>query len=543
MFGSVKGGEVRRVGDAALAISAWTPSRAAALAEALRRERIGGVTDVVGAFESVLVQFDPDRTDHFALAESVRSVRARRSARRSRKVEIPVAFDGPDIDEVGERSGLGADGVRRALLGARLRVEVLGFAPGFAYLSGLPRRLRSVPRRAPRSAVPKGSFAIAAGHAAVYPRASPGGWNLLGRTHLELFDPSAPPYALLAPGDEVCVVEATPGPGAAEAPAPGRSPWRVAHPAFVVLRPGTMTTLQDAGRPGVAHLGVPRAGAADPVALELANALLGNERDAPALEITLAGPTLLCRRAGHVAVVGPGAQVSVDGAPVGEGRVVPVGPGQRLAIGPSGQGARAYLAARGGFVAERVLGSCSSDRLAGLGPGALVEGDELAVGEAVGPMGDHLVPGSPGSGGPPGERALRVLVVEGPGPGGWQYGLFGRPFIVASESDRIGLRLRSGGPLLEPPARERPSAGVVTGAVQVPPDGDPVVLLPDHATLGGYPLAACVIGADLGELGRCRPGETVVFEPVTPEEAAAARRALRRALDGAVAGRHPTVAG
>ncbi len=543
MFGSIRAGELRRYGDAAITLDVRSPAEAAALADAVRAAGIDGVTDVVGAFQSVLVIFDPELGDYPALVERVRSIRARRSARRRNVLEMPVDFDGPDLDEVGRLSGLGADGVRRALVGARLRVAVVGFAPGFAYLSGLPRALRSVPRRPPRASVPGGSFAIAAGHAAVYPQASPGGWNLLGRTDLVLFDPAAPPYTALRPGDEIRVREAelpASPPGRESDPRPAR---RVREPAFIVETPGFFTTVQDRGRVGVAHLGVPRAGAADPDAFELANALLGNPPGAAALEITLAGPTLVCHQPVHVAVVGPGADVFVDGAAVGPGRVLPLAPGHRLTVRSSGDGARSYLAARGGFLADAVLGSASSDRLAGLGPGPLRPGDQLALGPPVGPMGDHLRAGAPATEAANGERRLRVLVVKGRPPGGWQFGLFGRPFEVQVDSDRVGVRLRAlGAATLHLPAAPRESAGVTTGTVQVPPDGNPVVLMADHATLGGYPVAACVISADLGQLARCKPGETVVLEPVTLEEAATARRALRRGLDDAVVGRYPTAA-
>ncbi len=289
---------------------------------------------------------------------------------------------------------------------------------------------------------------------------------------------------------------------------------------------------------------MPRAGAADPVAFALANALVANAPDAPCLEITLGGPTLLCRSPTHVAVVGAGAEMTVDGAPVGPGRVLPLAPGQRLAIGSSGDGARCYLAVRGGFAADRVLGSCSSDRLAGLGPGAIGPGDELASGAPGGPMGDHLRPGAPTTEARLAHRRLRVLVVEGDPPRGWQFALFGRPFVVEAASDRVGMRLRAAaGSAVRPPQPSRESAGVVVGTIQVPPDGNPVVLMADHATLGGYPVAACVISADIGELARCRPGETVVLEPVTAEEAVTARRALGRAVADAVVGRYPTAAG
>jgi biotin-dependent carboxylase-like uncharacterized protein len=260
--------------------------------------------------------------------------------------------------------------------------------------------------------------------------------------------------------------------------------------------------------------------------------------------VTLAGPTLMCHKSVHIAVVGPDAEVVVDGASVGPGRVVPLEPGQRLTLRSSGKTARSYLAARGGFLADPVLGSASSDRLAGLGPGPLRPGDELAVGPPAGPMGDHLRPGSPATAPVVGDRRLRVLVVEGRPFGGWQFALFGCRFEVEADSDRVGVRLRAAGATdLHLPAAPRESAGVTTGTIQVPPDGNPVVLMADHATLGGYPVAACVISADLGELARCMPGETVVLEPVTLEEAATARRALRRVIDDAVVGRYPTAAG
>ena len=257
------------------------------------------------------------------------------------------------------------------------------------------------------------------------------------------------------------------------------------------------------------------------------------------LECTVSGPTLLCRTETHAAVVGPGAGVRLDGMEIAPGRVFPVALGQRLALGSSGHGLRAYLAVRGGFTTPAVLGSRSSDRLAGLGVGPLASGDELAAGHAAGPMADHLVAGF--RAGSPGGRKLRVMVVGG--EEAWA-GLLDRPFEVTEASDRVGLRLRPTG---DPPAAaveaDTGSAGTTVGTVQIPPDGHPVVLMVDHATTGGYPVGAVVITADLGELGQCRPGDTVELVVVTAAEAAAALRALRRWLDGAVVGPYPVQAG
>jgi biotin-dependent carboxylase-like uncharacterized protein len=312
---------------------------------------------------------------------------------------------------------------------------------------------------------------------------------------------------------------------------------------FEVESPGFFSSLQDEGRNGVAHLGIPRAGAADPVSYGLANALVGNSPGAACIEATIAGPRLLCHRAAHVAVVGAGVDVTLDGQRVGSGRVLPVGPGQRIAVGSTGLGMRAYLAARGGFDAPVLFGSRSTDRLVGLGPGQLAAGDRLGLAGNGEPMGDHLRPGSPGQSVSGTIRVLRALRVDHDHTGAWRDGLFDGPFEVDAASDRIGIRLRASGRQLSIPTDDLASAGTTIGTVQLPPDGNPVVLLNDHATSGGYPVGAVVIAADWGELGRCRPGDSIEFRRVSPEEAADALRSLDRHLADAVVGRYPLQAG
>jgi KipI family sensor histidine kinase inhibitor len=543
----VSPGDVRRFGDAGLVVGTRSPEAAGALGAAFRSAGVDGVIDVVGGLDSVLVVYEPHVVDFDTLAERLRSVTARPlTLRDPPTIVLPTAFDGPDLDEVGRISGLGRDGVVRALLGVTLRVSILGFTPGFAYLSGLPKRLRGVPRRpTPRPSVPAGSLALAGGQAAVYPQSTPGGWQLLGRTDVALFDPETPPYALLRPGDLVGFRAVEPGELSPPSAVPGRRRPHRAPDGYVfeVESPGLFTTVQDRGRRQLAHVGVPRAGPADPVSFTLANALVGNRPDAACLEVTVIGPTLVCRHATHVAAVGSGVEVTLDSMAVGTGRVIPVAPGQRLAVGPTGADLRAYLAVRGGFSTPTVLGSRSTDRLTGLGLGPLVVGDQLEVGDPTGSMGDHLLPGAPGQTTPDGPRRLRAMVTDDASDG-WQAGLFDRLFEVDEASDRIGLRLRprDGVPLATSRVEAR-SAGTTLGTVQLPPGGHPVVLMADHATLGGYPVGAVVITADLGELGRCRPGDLIELSAVTPAEAVQAWRSLRRALDGAVAGSYPVAAG
>jgi biotin-dependent carboxylase-like uncharacterized protein len=308
--------------------------------------------------------------------------------------------------------------------------------------------------------------------------------------------------------------------------------------------------LQDTGRRGMAALGVPAASPADPYSFRLANQLVGNAVAAATLEVTARGPTLRCLRSTFVAVVGAAPDVRLEGHPVASGRVVPVNAGQQFVVGAVRRGLRSYIAIAGGFVGPELLDSCASDELTKLGPGPLAPGAQLWAGDLQLPLGDHLAEGALQLA-PAGEPiALRVL----PGPHFEHFApdifasLASRRFTVDAASNRVGLRLRPhpAATLLtspSPPALELDSQGMVTGAVQVPPGGEPVILLTDHATLGGYPVLAVVATVDHGLLGQCAPGSSVVLIPIDHDQAKAAWRAQRRLLDSAVVGRYPLEVG
>jgi len=318
---------------------------------------------------------------------------------------------------------------------------------------------------------------------------------------------------------------------------------------LIVEAPGLFTLAQDAGRVGLAHLGVPAAGPADPLAHALANRLVGNQPGTTTLEVTARGPVLRCDAPTpvHVAVVGGDPEVTVNGHVVGAGHVVPVAPGQRLAVGALAAGLRTYLAVAGGWSLPSVMGSASTDLLSGMGPGPLVAGDALTRAGHPGPMADHLAPEAWRvlANGRTARRTVRVL----PGPHPEWFGadaveeLAGTTWVVEPTSDRVGVRLRPvGGAGVVRRSDELDSQGMVTGAIQVPPDGCPVVLGPDHATLGGYPVVAVVISADRWLLGQCRPGDEVAFLPVTPVQATQALASVARA-SLAVDGTYPAVVG
>jgi len=557
MMRSVPVGEVRRLGDRALLIGAADPASGRALAGALERAlRDAGDIEVVCGFATVAALLpDPD-TD----VEAVRAVAAREAAAfpaasaaedasAGRLVTVACTFDGPDLAEVAALVGCRPDAVVAHLTERPLTVAVVGFSPGFAYLEGLPAPLRAVPRRAhPRPQVAAGSVALANGYAAVYPTASPGGWQLVGRTGVALFSAARPPYALLAPGDRVQLTAAGSGDPEPVA-APPWAPPAGARPVLDVVAPGLRAVVQDGGRRGVAAAGVPAAAPADPVSFALANRLVGNAASAGTLELTGGGTRLRCRGACHVAVVGGAPEVRVDGAAVPDSQVLPLEPGRVLEVGRLRRGCRTYVAVAGGILGPEVFGSAASDELCGLGAGPLAPGHLLSVGPWSPPLGDHLGAGSASEVVADGVVELRV--VPGPHPEWFEPDsverLAGVVFRVEGDSNRVGIRLRaaSGGvaPRRSARAGELDSQGVVTGAIQVPPGGDPVILMPDHATLGGYPVLAVVASADHGRLGQCAPGTRVRLVPIGPDEADAAWRASRRALEGAVIGHYPLSAG
>lgn len=264
--------------------------------------------------------------------------------------------------------------------------------------------------------------------------------------------------------------------------------------ALEVLEPGLLTTVQDAGRPGLAHLGVPPSGAADPVMLAEANALAGNPGDAAALEATLVGPTLRALVPGTVAVLGTRTN---DG-------VYTLACGDALETGPTA-GARAYIAVRGGVDVEPTLGSRSTDLLTGLGPPPLMRGTRLAVGSAP-PTGAQPARHTP--------RESPLLLHRGPRDDWFTTAalrhLEETTWRVTTSSNRVGIRL-DGTPLERVRHDELLSEGLVTGALQVPANGLPILLLNDHPTTGGYPVIAVLSSRDLPRAGQLKPGDEIRF--------------------------------
>ncbi|MFE5586522.1 biotin-dependent carboxyltransferase family protein [Kitasatospora sp. NPDC056531] len=279
-----------------------------------------------------------------------------------------------------------------------------------------------------------------------------------------------------------------------------------------VISAGLLTTVQDLGRPGHAHLGVPRSGALDRPAHRLANRLVGNPAGVAALETTVLGCAVRADRPVTVAVTGAPCAVRVDGRPAAWGAPVRLSAGARLDVGPATCGVRSYLAFAGGIATDPVLGSRSTDLLSGLGPAPLSVGDRLPLGGPAGPpAGADVLPWAA----PPARLVLPLVL--GPRDDWFTAGalsaLARSVYHVSTTSNRIGLRL-DGPPLERAREGELPSEGMVLGGVQVPPDGRPVVFLADHPTTGGYPVIGVVPTAALPAAAQATPGTPVRFAPV-----------------------------
>ena len=525
-----------------------------ALFGALLAQPVAGILDVVPAPRTVAVRFLPALLPVASLLSVVRSLPSSRdAATEGRLVEIPVHYDGDDLAEVARLAGLTVEEVVERHSGAVHTVAFTGFAPGFAYLSGGDPALAVPGRAEPRRHVPAGAVALAGEFCGVYPRESPGAWQIVGRTDVALWDLSERVPALLQPGMRVRFVdaslaepEADPADGSG-ATAPAAKPAAVVAPepwrpdddrperALVVDRPGPHTILEDLGRPGRSGLGVSRSGAMDHRALREANRLVGAATGSAALELAHGGLEATARGDLVLAVAGAPVPLTVTGRagsrPAVVGAAFALDDGEVLTVGAPPRGVYSYLAVRGGWDAEPVLDSVSGDVLAGLGPAPVAAGDVLPVGRAWAESVAAAAPDVQRTVSAPDEVTF-LDVVLGPRDDWFTpeslERLTEQQFTVTAGSTRIGLRLEGEHPLERLDASELPSEATVSGALQVPPSGQPVLFMADHPVTGDHPVVACVVGDQLDRAAQVPVGARVRFRVVPGPDLGAGRRGGRQ---------------
>ena len=371
--------ELEPVVDAAL------NRRAVATAAAVRASGLPGVRDVRATYRSVAVDYDPLIGDREAIARAVAAAfTAAASVPAGREVEIPVVYGGaggPDLAEVAERSGLSASALVAAHSAPAYHAFMLGFMPGFPYLGPVDQAIVAPRRATPRLRVGAGSVGIAGRQTGIYPRDCPGGWAIVGRTDTRAVRPVT--RAGRVGRSRATAYGSCPWIAWGRCrPLPRRCPEAGAVPGATVIRPGLLTTVQDAGRWGHQALGVPVGGALDARARRTANAAVGNGDAAAVLEVTLAGLELRFDRPCTAAVSGADLGAQLDGAPMVLDQPVACRAGASLRFVERRRGARAYVALAGGVDVPGVLGSRSTELGAGFGGfggRALRAGDQLAV--------------------------------------------------------------------------------------------------------------------------------------------------------------------
>lgn len=427
-----------------------------------------------------------------------------------RRHTIDVVYDGADLVEIAAATSMSPSDVAARHAEPEYVVQLGGFFPGFAYLGEVAPPIRHPRRAQPRHRVDAGAVGIAGRQTGIYPSVSPGGWNLVGRAILPapLFDPNAEPPARFAVGDRVrfVAVSAADSPPRTAALDTARAMLAGEHDragpngsaALTVDRVAAVATVQDAGRARWLRAGVPASGAMDPVALASANLAVGNDPSAAGIEIAVGTARFVARR---------DVLISIDGeAPrrLLAGDTLEVAAAQRLS---------SYLAIRGGVAVPAVLGSRSTALAAALGGlhgRALRRGDSIAIEDDPGtklPDRRRLVVPSSAA-----ETVLRIDVIPPCGAlsAASVDALLSSRFTVSTRLDRVGIRLE-GATVPRTEVRDALPEPVVPGVVQIASDGTPMVLGPDAAVTGGYPVIGVLRKTSLWALYRLRPGAFVRF--------------------------------
>ncbi|MDO5726753.1 MAG: 5-oxoprolinase/urea amidolyase family protein [Bowdeniella nasicola] len=511
---SVASRKIVSCGDLAFLVELDSLSDVLALHAALKALAPPEMVECVAAAKTVLISAStPVAASELAALVRTMEVPAFRAA-DAREVQLPVCYDGEDLTAVATMLNWSVDHLIHWHTSTTWTAAFGGFAPGFTYCIGEGPDIAR--RDTPRTQVPAGAVGLAGHYSAVYPRATPGGWQLIGHCGEPMWDAQRTPPALIAPGDRIryrAVRERVELPAAKPTQA-GEVTYGVQ-----VRASGIQSLLQDQGRRGHADLGVCESGAMDLRSARRANVLVGNQTDEVVIEHLLGGLQLQARGDLVVAVTGAQCELEVTGGAL-HPDVDAYHPeintpfalldGQCLRLGAPSRGVRSYVAIRGGICAERILGSAATDLLSGQGPAPLRAGDELAVAEPQWPsfVADaKTAPALP-------RDVLAVSVILGPRDDWFSAddidSLLTQQWQVTERSNRIGLRL-DGIPLGRHDRGELASEGTVAGAIQIPPDGKPVLFMRDHPVTGGYPVIGVVNHHDLDQLAQLAPGAKIRF--------------------------------
>lgn len=516
--------------------------------------KTGLIVDLVPGYSSLLVLYNPITIAYAdvkaLLLETVASLVHERFA-EGRHISLSVDYDpahGLDQERLMQHTGLTREELIARHSQVPYKVYMLGFLAGFPYLGGLDPSLHTPRLESPRLRLEEGSVGIAGGQTGVYTVASPGGWNIIGKTQHKLFDPSQPDPFLLEAGDTLTFI-ASKEPflkieGQKKRPIKrGQSLTKdITRPLFRVIQPGLQASIQDYGRFGYLSYGISNAGVMDRDCYRALLALLDDytsskEPSLAVLEWVLSGPELESLDRGWIALGGSVNDATLNQQPLVPWRIYAIKAGDRIRLGTTHQSLRAYLAVKGGFATAVDLGSRSFDKQNGLGTGPIEAGSILEVLSnegATSPLGHRRLSQLPEHLHRVMEvqrlnKALEVRVILGPQEAAFTTkGLetfIGTEWQVSQQLNRMGIRLEGSAIELKGSA-DIISDGINLGAIQVSGNQQPMIMLNDRQTIGGYAKIANVIEADMSLLAQVSPGMKLKFKSVSISEAHEALRAV-----------------
>ena len=438
-------------------------------------------------------------------------------------VSIPVCYDdefGYDLDYISKERGLSKREVIQIHQQKEYTVYMMGFLPGFAYMGEVEDSIATARKPTPRHLVEEGSIGIAGKQTGIYPLPSPGGWQIIGRTPLRLFDLQKTNPFLLNPGDRVRFYEISLA--TYYSIKKDRPPFLFInnkqhnHDALV-LKPGVLSSIQDEGRVGYRAFGVPESGAMDLVSHCIANALVGNKRNATTIECTLGGLRLKFNDTTVIAITG-GGSAFINSQQIKYYQPLLVLKNDVLEIIYNQNGTRTYIAVRGGFDATEIMKSKSVCLLAGIGAPLQKEGSlkfeklfTLPSKTITTPMPSPNYPTSTVVRVMPGAEKLRMTTES-------IQRFYSQPFTLSPRFDRMGYHLQ-GLELQLKDDSELLSTAVNKGTIQLTPNGKIIILMNDCQTTGGYPRIAQVAAVDLSLIAQLKPGDTIRFVDISFQEA------------------------
>ena len=507
---------------------------------------IAGVLEVLPTYCSVSIYFD-EAICQISLLKDLAQKALQKSEEEktestdsARTITIPVCYEdqefAPDLEKVALHAKLSKEEVIKLHSSSDYLIYMMGFLPGFPYLGGMNPRLETPRLETPRTKIPAGSVAIGGAQTGLYPVESPGGWNIIGRTPLRLFDVKRKPFFLYEAGDKIRFLPITREEfknfdeslwlaqvaGKSEASietsdnaADSKEVYECGG-GIKILEPGLLTSIQDSGITGFQKYGIGQSGAMDQISFALANKICGNEKNAACLETTLAGPLIRFVTACDFAITGAVFEnATLDGMRIEMNKKISAKAGSLLSCGFASKGLRSYIAFSGGLLVPKVFRSSSTNlksKIGGYMGRKLQADDQLAIG--INKKNPLLVPDNKSTEGFTENKDVLLLDCIKSS----QFDFFQEKIVkkftdsiytVSAESDRMGIRFT--GPGLECGKTDIISDAIPFGAVQITSAGLPVVMAADRQTTGGYAKIACVTKASMCRLAQALPGTKVRF--------------------------------